>query len=888
MRMRKNNKYLLRFISFCLLLTICINSLCFVSWLWENSSLIANAEYTPFNTFNLSETELKKIASLCQQEQGSAKGAAAEASLMANRFELYGSKFSSVYDYARNSGWFAKAGTYMDKMNATDAVLEAVRNVLIYGKRTVPGYIDEHDCFSDLSSCINNGSAITITNRSQYKQFVTIINNKYGSTYTFYCFPTSSSDPFGYISQANRNRIGDAYWDYDTWTLINEPDPITCSCSESYAGTYYISTQETPLPFRTDHSSSSSKVSGCESIPKGAEVYVSKAGTVTDSVTWAHVIHNGYEGYCNFAYLTKKEAHLPVTGDIYIVTTESSNLNIRNSPSTGGDVIGKAPKSAELTVYSIDGGWAYVNYNGIVGYCSANYLTINPVPTEPIKVIPSQPTLTVSAGTNFSKTKLNWNVCSDTDWYDIRIYKSDGTNILTLMNQSTNVYSIPLTLGDYYANIASVNSNGNYTFSSDINFSVGEGTLMPTIYNSFNGHVYAVYDANLWYDRSREIAENTMGGHLVTITSAEENAFVQELISNGKYEFYWIGGTDTAKEGSFVWTNGETMNYTNWSENQPDNYGGNENYMMMYKTTGLWNDNVGDADSMGFVVEIDELNEITSEIYNKNNYAVFDGNFTWTEARTYCEMLGGHLAYVEDAKENEFITRLISNGKKDGYWLGGEKFTDKISYQWTNGASLSYTNWGNDQPDHWQNKEYFLEIYKDGKWNDNSNVAELGFVCEFENYLDESVLTVIPGHKTAYTNFSWTPQKNSKSYTLKIWNGLADDGEPFKAISEASSTSLDLALPDGYFEAYVETTLNNGNVKSNVIKIKIKEDCILLKGDANADGEVTIADAVMLQKWLLCASDELTCWQNVDLCKDDDIDVFDFVLLKCMILAQTK
>ncbi|MCM1508841.1 MAG: hypothetical protein NC177_17175, partial [Ruminococcus flavefaciens] len=178
-----------------------------------------------FNTYNLTETELKKIASLCQQEQGTAKGAAAEASLMANRFEMYGSKYSSVYDYARNSGWFAKAGTYMDKMNATDAVVEAVRNVLIYGKRTLPGYIDEHDCFSDLKSCTNNGVGITIKDRSQYRQYVTIINNVYGSKYTFYCFPTSSSDPFGYISETKRSQIGEAYYDYDTGKLINGSIP---------------------------------------------------------------------------------------------------------------------------------------------------------------------------------------------------------------------------------------------------------------------------------------------------------------------------------------------------------------------------------------------------------------------------------------------------------------------------------------------------------------------------------------------------------------------------------------------------------------------------------------------------------------------------------------
>ena len=134
----------------------------FISWIMIIAIFpsISNVQFdvqaeSIFTTYNLTETELIKIASLCQQEQGTAKGAAAEASLMANRFEMYGSKYSSVYDYARNSGWFAKAGTHMDKMNASNAVIEAVRNVLINGKRTLPKYIDEHDCFSDLKSCTN-------------------------------------------------------------------------------------------------------------------------------------------------------------------------------------------------------------------------------------------------------------------------------------------------------------------------------------------------------------------------------------------------------------------------------------------------------------------------------------------------------------------------------------------------------------------------------------------------------------------------------------------------------------------------------------------------------------------------------------------------------------
>ena len=59
-----------------------------------------------------------------------------------------------------------------------------------------------------------------------------------------------------------------------------------------------------------------------------------------------------------------------------------------------------------------------------------------------------------------------------------------------------------------------------------------------------------------------------------------------------------------------------------------------------------------------------------------------------------------------------------------------------------------------------------------------------------------------------------------------------------------------------------------------------------LPGDCNLDGTVSVADVVMLQKWLLGSSDQLTCWRNADMNKDHTIDVFDLSLLKRMLLAK--
>ncbi len=59
-------------------------------------------------------------------------------------------------------------------------------------------------------------------------------------------------------------------------------------------------------------------------------------------------------------------------------------------------------------------------------------------------------------------------------------------------------------------------------------------------------------------------------------------------------------------------------------------------------------------------------------------------------------------------------------------------------------------------------------------------------------------------------------------------------------------------------------------------KIEVPER---IKGDVNADGSFTVADLVMLEKYLLGAG-TLTDWQAGDLCNDGVIDVFDIIEMR--------
>ena len=175
-----------------------------------------------FTTYNLSQDQVIALTRLCYQEQGSDAGAAAEASLMCNRFEwcLKGSYrgqsgATGLYNYVKNSGWWAQAASFMaGSGNYPNPSSSQVANIqaVFSGRRTLPGYVDEHDCWSDISYVESRPNGPNLGNKrdkSQYVQHQTIIHNNMGAKYTFYAFP-DTEDPFGYTcTQEQRAQIGE-------------------------------------------------------------------------------------------------------------------------------------------------------------------------------------------------------------------------------------------------------------------------------------------------------------------------------------------------------------------------------------------------------------------------------------------------------------------------------------------------------------------------------------------------------------------------------------------------------------------------------------------------------------------------------------------------------
>ena len=119
--------------------------------------------------------------------------------------------------------------------------------------------------------------------------------------------------------------------------------------------------------------------------------------------------------------------------------------------------------------------------------------------------------------------------------------------------------------------------------------------------------------------------------------------------------------------------------------------------------------------------------------YNGHSYCIYSGVAnTWNEAKAYCEARGGHLAVINNAKEN---TKLFNYMKSKGYgaaYFGLSDATKEGTWTWANGDKVSYKNWEGSEPNGGTAENYGMFYWKfnDGKWNDGDFSAGSSFYLD--------------------------------------------------------------------------------------------------------------------------------------------------------------
>ena len=147
-------------------------------------------------------------------------------------------------------------------------------------------------------------------------------------------------------------------------------------------------------------------------------------------------------------------------------------------------------------------------------------------------------------------------------------------------------------------------------------------TEIPKDAKEYNGNYYYLVDVPVSWEEAEARCEKK-GGHLATVTSAEENTWIAQNINPYEDHKSWLGGLMDVNH-KWHWITGEDWSYTSFGENQPDFYDSNEYYLCTLHSGDKWND--GDQEGYlgnswifieGYIIEW-EGDPQTKEAYAKS------------------------------------------------------------------------------------------------------------------------------------------------------------------------------------------------------------------------------------------------------------------------------
>ena len=279
----------------------------------------------------------------------------------------------------------------------------------------------------------------------------------------------------------------------------------------------------------------------------------------------------------------------------------------------------------------------------------------------------------------------------------------------------------------------------------------------------YKGHAYQYFDLSMSWEDAEKYCES-LGGHLVTITSAEEQEKVNVFLFGAKKALFWIGGKYENKK--FSWVNSEVYNYNklsssqltaadktgktaypaimNWGAVNTEEDGGwclNSADFKMLDPSSESNDKSG-KDNYGFICEWDDdvVMEFRGHKYMVMNY----GEKSWEKCQSMCRQYGGHLVTINSEEEQDFVSKLaLHDDSAKNYWTGGFINTEK-EYEWVTGEDFDYLNKNNDIKLYnvKEDQHIYLEA-ETGKWinttlvNEDLRQKDTGYIIEWDEGVGE-------------------------------------------------------------------------------------------------------------------------------------------------------
>ena len=338
------------------------------------------------------------------------------------------------------------------------------------------------------------------------------------------------------------------------------------------------------------------------------------------------------------------------------------------------------------------------------------------------------------------KGKEYKNIVGDFDFWGI--WKQDYHKTFTITEKQSLALNLP---------------KGNYTITVTDNFDSAKRISKPIKIRSGSKNKQFVIPTNFGYD-------------YVINTSSQLSVYdMNDLL----YDNYTV-----KIDGTYTSSNNTKQSYSNIftsTKSEPLSISLNEG-----KYSFLLKDGLDENKTKSFTVRVTTVGSSKLKIYTAfgkkagqfdksdvpQNAAEYNGHYyyiyhsdekSWPDADAFCKSLNGYLVTITDAEEQNFVQQYMQaiktslSSEESGswdkeLWIGANDLNFEGDWEWSNGESFSYANWGTNEPDNVGNQDYgaMLTFLSDGsgfridegQWDD-TNSANLPFICEWGEYIPE-------------------------------------------------------------------------------------------------------------------------------------------------------